>query len=179
MLFTCRRFCHHWPLARTGLVIFRTVKASSGMALEAFPPCSKLSCLAVNASEIAVFVVAAGDEAQLVLRRLTDNQSSRISCDPKLPLGFAASENATFSAAGDQLLLQCDAGVAVIDIPEIEALQEWPAELSARYAQRTRHARARLNQPIAAAMTLDWTPYPTLESETQSGIQLHRMLFVS
>lgn len=99
------------------------------MATEVFPTCSKLSCLDVNASEIAVVVVAAGAEAQLVLRRLTDNQTSLLMCEPGLPLHFAASECASFNASGDQLLLQCDAEVVVVDIPAVEALKEWPAEL--------------------------------------------------
>ena len=100
------------------------------MASEVFPACSKLSCLDVNASEIAAFVVAAGDEAQLVLRRLTDDQTTLLVCEPRLPLHFAASESVTFNSSGDRLLLQCDAGVAVVDLPAVEALQEWPTELA-------------------------------------------------
>jgi len=108
--------------------------ASEDFPPDVFPACSKLSCLAVNASEIAVFIVAAGGEAQLILRRLTDNQTSVLSCEPTLPLAFAASESASFNSAGDQLLIQCDASVAVIDIPSVEALREWPAKLETRYA---------------------------------------------
>ena len=95
---------------------------------EELPREAKLSCLAVNGSNITATVARGGGAAVVVLHRIADGSTTVLEPldQAPLPLDFVAAEGMTFNQTGDQLLMHCDAYVAVVDIPPLHTLREWP-----------------------------------------------------